>query len=87
MNLARWWHISPLTCKAQRAGHSVAAIKAGLSAKTASRVQWFTSVKAVVNTVLVQAGFKRPPRFKARPRCKLLMFVRLRNACPAGKAG
>jgi hypothetical protein len=45
---------------------------AGFSGCTANRVQWFTSVKAVINTIMVLTGFKRPPRFKLTPKTKKL---------------
>ena len=40
----------------------------GLAAVTGARVQWFTGVKAVLNTCMVLAGWKRPPAFKLTPK-------------------
>lgn len=37
---------------------------AGLASRTGARVQWFTAVKAVLNTLLVVCLVKPPPRFK-----------------------
>jgi hypothetical protein len=45
-------------------------IAAGHAARTGSRVQWFTSVKAVINTIMVLTGWKRPPQFKLTPKMK-----------------
>jgi hypothetical protein len=69
-------------------GHNWSEVKAAMSARAASRVQWFTAWKAVVNTIMVLAGFKRPPKFKARllrPSCHRLVMARHLLLCEAAR--
>jgi hypothetical protein len=49
-------------------GHSWEIIMAGITSRSAARIQWFTGFKAVLNTIMVLVGFKRPPRFKVTPK-------------------
>ena len=49
-------------------GTTWSAVLAGMSSRAAARIQWFTGVKAVLNTAMVLCGFKKPPSFKVTPK-------------------
>ena len=43
-------------------------VKVAFRAKMGYRILWFTSVKAVLNTLMVLTGFKNPGHFKFTPK-------------------
>jgi hypothetical protein len=49
-------------------GHNWSVVMAGITSRSAARIQWFTGFKAVLNTIMVLIGYKRPPRFKVTPK-------------------
>jgi hypothetical protein len=45
--------------------------KVAFTCKSGYRILWFTSVKAVINTLMVISGFKNPGHFKFTPKAGL----------------
>ena len=71
--LDKWLFLTHIVRVATSTAHSCYGatwreVSAGLASRSAARIQWFTGVKAVANTLLVVSGFKRPPSFKVTPK-------------------
>ena len=78
--MAKHLFVNCLLLSCDRFGRS-----AGLSSRSAARIQWYTGVKACVNTIMVLVGFKSPPSFKVTP--KKTAAVRLTADVEAGAEG
>jgi hypothetical protein len=56
-------------------GHTWNVVLAGVTSRSAARIQWFTGFKAIMNTIMVLSGYKRPPRFKVTPKAVKAPFA------------